>query len=461
VRQPVEVDIAAAPGTWGRRGRRVRSLARRAVLTAAVVAACAAGAGPVARAGATSPGAVPDATVDALIRADQLQLVRRAPDAAVAAAQAHVDQAAGRLAADRSTAAADRDAVAHAGRVQAGARATLAQAAAALGGAVTAHDRAVGEVAVDRSRLQALAVGWYTGGATVDPTAAEPLAAAQTAGNADTELTLVTELTGAALRRDTALDRRTAAAVTAASARVTGARVALVDDQRIAGHATAVLAAADRLVGADGATLASATRVWDGARASRTRLLAAFERAAGRGAPSILGPAALTAPQMTAWFVASGDVAATSATIGQLTSWYLAEGRAEGVRGDIAFAQAMVETGGFNSADAVAGNNYAGVGHCDTCASGLRFPSPLAGVRAQIQLLRTYADATLTTADLPSPPPLAVLAPQAQSVRGCCPTWNSLTGVWATDPRYGAVILDVYTEMLSFAVSQPAVVAAG
>jgi hypothetical protein len=451
------VDIVAAPATPRRGHRRVV----RGLLLGAVVVGLAIGGGPVGRAAATAPGAVPDATVDKLIHADQVQLISRGPDAAVAAAHAHLDGDQRRLAAARSTEVSDRNAVDHAGRVQAAARAGLGRAMAALAVAVAAHDRAVGDVSVDRGRLQALAVGWYTGGATVAPTVAEPLAAAQTAGDADTELTLVTGLTGAMLRRDTAVARRTATVLARATMNVAGARVTLVDDRRDAQHATSILSAADRLVGADGATVASATQAWDRANAARTRLIASFERSSGNGAPSILGPTVLTAPEMTAWFVASGDVAATSATIAQLTSWYVSEGRAEGVRGDIAFAQAMVETGAFDSTDAVAGNNYAGVGHCDSCAAGLRFPSPLAGIRSQIQLLRTYADATLTTADLPSPPPLAVLAPQAQGARGCCRTWNSLTGVWATDPRYGSVILDVYTEMLSFAVSQPPASPAG
>ena len=185
-------------------------------------------------------------------------------------------------------------------------------------------------------------------------------------------------------------------------------------------------------------------------------MIASFERSEGSGpdpVPSILGPAAMTAAEMAAWFEASGRVAATAATISQLASWYVSEGRAEGVRGDIAFAQAVVETGAFDSPDAVNINNYAGVGHCDSCHQGLRFASPLLGVRGQIQLLRTYADATLTSAQLPSPPAIAVLAPQAQGARGCCHTWNALTGVWATDPEYGTTILGVYVEMLSFAVA--------
>ena len=37
-------------------------------------------------------------------------------------------------------------------------------------------------------------------------------------------------------------------------------------------------------------------------------------------------------------------------------------------------------------------NNFAGIGACDSCGNGFQFSSALNGVRAQIQLLRNYAD---------------------------------------------------------------------
>ena len=36
-------------------------------------------------------------------------------------------------------------------------------------------------------------------------------------------------------------------------------------------------------------------------------------------------------------------------------------------------------------------------------------------------------------------------------MRGCCPTWNKLTGTWATDPNYGPKIMTVYLSMLQYA----------
>ena len=131
------------------------------------------------------------------------------------------------------------------------------------------------------------------------------------------------------------------------------------------------------------------------------------------------------------------------------------EGTAEGVRGDIAWAQSILETGNFayrgsmvNTSD----HNYAGIGACDSCSSGFRYDTPQLGVRAQMQLLHTYADDNLTSADLAFPP--AGRAPERSSVRGCCDTWMELSGVWATGPGYGVKILTIYNEMLAFAAER-------
>ena len=69
-----------------------------------------------------------------------------------------------------------------------------------------------------------------------------------------------------------------------------------------------------------------------------------------------------------------------------------------------------------------------------------------------MQLLHAYADKTLSITDLANP---AVGAnPDRLSVRGCCPTWNKLTGTWATDPNYGPKLMTVYVSMLQYATAQ-------
>ena len=59
--------------------------------------------------------------------------------------------------------------------------------------------------------------------------------------------------------------------------------------------------------------------------------------------------------------------------IAELAGLYIEEGASTGVRSDIAFAQSMLETGGFSypAGGQVLGtdNNFAGMGACDSCAT--------------------------------------------------------------------------------------------
>ena len=129
------------------------------------------------------------------------------------------------------------------------------------------------------------------------------------------------------------------------------------------------------------------------------------------GGVPVMGDAQLTADQIAAWFQSTGQRAKLDdgTTIADLAKIYIEEGAAEHVRGDIAFAQSVVETGSFSVAP---GNNFAGIGTCDSCEHGYSFPTPRDGVRAQIQLLKSYADPDSVAATLANPPvPRAVLEP--------------------------------------------------
>ena len=168
--------------------------------------------------------------------------------------------------------------------------------------------------------------------------------------------------------------------------------------------------------------------------------------------PTVLGDAVMTAEEIAGWFKAKGVVGyAATVDLPTLVGYYLEEGKAEKVRGDVAFAQSIVETGAFTS-PLTTHHNFAGIGACDSCPTGFDFPSPRHGVRAQAQLLHAYADSTLRIATLANP---AVGSnPDRLSVRGCCPTWNKLTGTWATDPNYGPKLMTVYLSMLEFALQE-------
>ncbi len=68
---------------------------------------------------------------------------------------------------------------------------------------------------------------------------------------------------------------------------------------------------------------------------------------------SIEGDSAFTAAELNLWFTSQGRQADASVPIDQLTGFYVSEGEAEGVRGDMAFAQSLVETGSFTNPDTI------------------------------------------------------------------------------------------------------------
>lgn len=111
---------------------------------------------------------------------------------------------------------------------------------------------------------------------------------------------------------------------------------------------------------------------------------------------AIMGKAQATAQQM-ALFCRSKNSAPqlASCSLEQLAEMFIEEGEAEGVRGDVAFAQSLHETGYFKFGGIVlpTQNNYAGIGALNGNATGqaASFPDPRTGVRAQIQHLKAYA----------------------------------------------------------------------
>ena len=172
---------------------------------------------------------------------------------------------------------------------------------------------------------------------------------------------------------------------------------------------------------------------------------------AGPATP-ILGPARLSAEELTEWFDGTRHHAHTTVPIATLAQYYIEEGAAVGVRSDIAFAQSMLETGGFSfpAGGQVLGtdNNFAGMGACDSCATGNRFPDARTGVRAQLQQLRVYADPHLTNAEL-NPPAVNPKLDQ-HFLKGTVTTWAGLTHTWATADTYGDRILGIYEQILGW-----------
>lgn len=111
---------------------------------------------------------------------------------------------------------------------------------------------------------------------------------------------------------------------------------------------------------------------------------------------AIMGKDQATAQQMALFCRSKNSTPQlTSCSLEQLAEMFIEEGEAEGVRGDVAFAQSLHETGYFKFGGIVlpTQNNYAGIGALNGNATGqaASFPDPRTGVRAQIQHLKAYA----------------------------------------------------------------------
>ncbi len=166
----------------------------------------------------------------------------------------------------------------------------------------------------------------------------------------------------------------------------------------------------------------------------------------------LLGQSRLTGAQIAAWFAKQRITPAITTSMDNLAQIFVDEGNAQNVRGDIAFAQSVLETGWFvyrGSMVKSTDNNYSGLGACDTCSRGALFATPQDGVRAQIQHLWIYGDPKASVAGLARP----LIDPRFMKVSpaGKSPTWEQMgDGNWATGANYAVKVLSLYNTMLVF-----------
>ncbi|HZP27609.1 MAG TPA: glucosaminidase domain-containing protein [Acidimicrobiia bacterium] len=205
---------------------------------------------------------------------------------------------------------------------------------------------------------------------------------------------------------------------------------------------------------------------------------------------SIMGPSQLTAAQIAAYVCHVGHCPATPATAQswkpeitptQMAQLYIDEGNLVGVRGDIAFCQSVLETGWFawpSSPDPstvpvppptdttfpgyvlARDHNYAGIGAYTGSTVYMRQDTPQLGVRAQLQHLRNYADATSNANDLGAPfvprPGYTADNFTAFVYHGKAPNWVDLDGRWAVPgTTYGQTILGICNNMRTYSGLAP------
>jgi hypothetical protein len=170
-------------------------------------------------------------------------------------------------------------------------------------------------------------------------------------------------------------------------------------------------------------------------------------------------PNQLSAPDLAGWYRSTGKVSKATVSIDALAGYFIDEGADEGVSGDVAFAQSMVETGylTFPSGGQVKAtdNNFAGLGAVDGGSNPAKFPDARTGVRAQVQHLRAYGDPTVTEAKLHHPlvdPRFNLVTP-----KGKAPTWDQFgNGIWASAPNYATAVLAMYGKIQAWAAEHHA-----
>ena len=163
----------------------------------------------------------------------------------------------------------------------------------------------------------------------------------------------------------------------------------------------------------------------------------------------IMGKSAASVSSMVSLFNSTGHTYPTiyaskgATTINDFCQIVLEEANAEGVKAEILFAQAMLETGWLRFGGSVKAEqcNFGGIGAVNATAGGASFGDVRSGLRAQVQHLKAYA----------SKEPLNNLCvdPRFEKVeRGVAPCVEDLNGRWAVPgDGYGQRIVKIASRL--------------
>lgn len=182
----------------------------------------------------------------------------------------------------------------------------------------------------------------------------------------------------------------------------------------------------------------------------RKAVKAAMSAATPGDYTSITGTAKATVGQLVAYI--KGKNPNVPKSVLDMAFLYLSEGAAEGIRGDVAFAQSCLETGNFafaGSAVTLDQNNFCGMGVTVNGMKGNSFPTAQAGIRAQIQHLKAYANTEPLKGECVDPRFQYVTRGCAEFVEWLGQKENPQGKGWATGAGYGEKILSILKAILS------------
>ena len=164
---------------------------------------------------------------------------------------------------------------------------------------------------------------------------------------------------------------------------------------------------------------------------------------------SIIGTPMATQRQCVRYLLQNNPNPDIAVSAEEIVSYYYEEGEREGIRPDVAFAQALKETGFFRYGGTVTAdqNNFCGLGTTSATVKGFYFPNPQIGVRAHIQHLLAYSSTRKPTLPLVDPRYFLVRKAYGNKTLG---NWQDLNGRWAVPGNfYGQEILSMFKAMLN------------
>jgi len=143
---------------------------------------------------------------------------------------------------------------------------------------------------------------------------------------------------------------------------------------------------------------------------------------------SIVGKSQCTAEQLETYLLTNNTTPKIKMAVKEFCKLWITEGEIEGIKGDVAFCQAVHETGFFKYGGLVLEeqNNFGGIGATNNSAKGKGawFETPQMGIQANIQHLKAYGSK--------EPLKQACVDPRFHLVtRGIAPNFEDLGGRWA------------------------------
>lgn len=171
---------------------------------------------------------------------------------------------------------------------------------------------------------------------------------------------------------------------------------------------------------------------------------------------TIMGDTTVSLAQMTSQYEEHGAEYPSAslkdggaATIDDFCTIILEEANAEGVRGEVVFEQAMLETGWlqYGGDSGISQYNFAGIGTTGGGVAGVSYPDVRTGIRAQVQHLKAYACEDALNQDLVDTRFDMVTRGSAPYVEWLGQQENPNGGGWAAGPNYGEKLRKLLSDL--------------